>query len=319
MRYSTLACALAYALTVGCSETAEAVKNFLPPTPDASTPPPVDGGDTGGPGDGDGWQGDGDGSQGDAATPPDAGEPEDPGPKPKCVQKDSQVIVIGDSYINWLSHTFTQDIVDVSGQNWRMQAIGGMSMATGGAGYPLGIFIPNQFDDAIAADPDAHTVLMDGGGNDVLVGWIANAEIEKCKDTGSSQLPVCQKVVTDALAAADALMGRMLTAGIRDVVYFFYPHIPEGRPIGGPHPNEMLDYALPQIRDFCDGIKGKTDGALRCHFIDMVPVFENHNPEWFNEDIHPNSEGSKAMAKVIWERMSAACIGQKVGASCCEP
>jgi hypothetical protein len=51
----------------------------------------------------------------------------------------------------------------------------------------------------------------------------------------------------------------------------------------------------------------------------MVPVFEGHNPEWFNEDIHPNPDGSKAMAKAIWEKMTELCIGQKESSGCCEP
>ncbi|MFT3923815.1 MAG: hypothetical protein QM778_14880 [Myxococcales bacterium] len=111
----------------------------------------------------------------------------------------------------------------------------------------------------------------------------------------------------------------MIAAGIRDVVYFFYPHIPEGRPIGGPHPNEMLEFALPQVKDFCDGREDATGGALRCHFIDMVPVFEGHDPDWFNTDIHPISEGSQAMAKEVWKRMSEWCVGQREGSGCCEP
>ena len=71
---------------------------------------------------------------------------------------------------------------------------------------------------------------------------------------------------------------------------------------------------LPALR-----VAGKTGGKLRCHFIDMVPVFEGHNPEWFNNDIHPNSMGSKAMAEKIWEVMTERCIAQKAGATCCEP
>lgn len=239
--------------------------------------------------------------------------------RPKCVQKDSQVIVIGDSYISWPSHTFPQDIEKASGQKWRIEAVGGMSMATGGIGGPLGEYIPNQFDRAIEADADAHTVLMDGGGNDVLVGWLSDLAIESCKETGSSMLPRCQQVVTDAIAAAGKLIDRMAAAGIRDVVYFFYPHVPEGRPIGGAHPNEILDFALPQIEAFCDSREQATDGALRCHFIDMVPVFEGHDPDWFNTDIHPNSDGSKAMAEEVWAKMRTWCVGQKEDSGCCEP
>jgi lysophospholipase L1-like esterase len=50
----------------------------------------------------------------------------------------------------------------------------------------------------------------------------------------------------------------------------------------------------------------------------MRPVFAGHDPDWFNSDIHPNSDGSKAMAKQVWDVMTAACVGQKAGASCCE-
>ena len=41
-------------------------------------------------------------------------------------------------------------------------------------------------------------------------------------------------------------------AGIRDVLYYFYSHVPEGTLIGGWHPNEILDYALPKARAACD-------------------------------------------------------------------
>lgn len=322
-----LLCALSgLSLSACADEAVEAANIFQPATG-------VDGGGTGSgadsglpptswPGQGQGENpptdaGNGDGGEGDAAV---ILEPPPPPPrKAKCVQKDSQVIMMGDSYINWLSHTFPADMERESGQKWRLEAIGGMSMATGGAGVFTNTYIPNQFDTAIAADPDAHTVLMDGGGNDVLVGWISDLGIEACKETGSSKLPVCQNLVTKALEAAEKLMVRMVAAGIKDVVYFFYPHVPNNRSLGGPNPNEILDYALPMIADFCRGREAASNGALRCQFVDMVPVFENHTPEWFNEDIHPNSLGSAGMAKELWSKMTTWCVGQKESSGCCEP
>jgi hypothetical protein len=232
--------------------------------------------------------------------------------KPKCMKKDSQLMVIGDSYINWISHTFPDDIVKESGQKWRMEAIGGTSMGSGGIG-----FIPDQFDSSIKKDPDAHTILMDGGGNDILVADPSIDLFHECQDKGSSTKPNCQKIVQMALDAADKLLVRASAAGIRDVVYFFYPHVPANTVLSGPAPNEILDYALPKIREFCAGIEEKTGGKTRCTFVDMIPVYEGH-PDYINSDIHPTSLGSQAQAKKLWEVMKEKCIGQKSGAGCCE-
>ncbi|MET0284122.1 MAG: SGNH/GDSL hydrolase family protein [Polyangiales bacterium] len=255
----------------------------------------------------------------DSGTSPDARVPvvdggASPGDKlkPKCVKKDSQVMIIGDSYINWVSHSFPQQIVQVSGgQRWRMEAIGAWSMGSGGAG-----FIPEQFKSSVMRDPDVHTVLMDGGGNDILV---ADPMLnDRCLEAGSSKRVKCQEIVSIAIRAAEKLLDDALAAGVRDVVYFFYPHVPVGTLLGGPAPNEILDYALPRVKDFCDSVEEKAAGKLRCHFVDLVPVFEGH-PEWFFPlDIHPNSEGSEQIAKAVWAKMETECIGQKGPKDCCE-
>jgi len=93
--------------------------------------------------------------------------------------------------------------------------------------------------------------------------------------------------------------------------------VPANTILSGSQPNEILDYALPMVKDFCDGREAKTGGKLRCHFVDMVPVYEGHT-DWFNEDIHPNSKGSAGMAKHLWQVMKDKCLGQKSGSDCCE-
>ena len=248
----------------------------------------------------------------DASTP--VVTPPGDKPKPKCVKKDTQVMVIGDSYINWITHTFPQDMAAEAKQTWRMEAVGGYSMGSGGVGL-----IPTEFDDSIKNDPDCHTILMDGGGNDVLVADSSLDPNRDCLTAKSTTLPQCQMIIDKALAAADALLKKASAAGIRDVVYFFYPHVPEGTALGGDSPNTILDHALPQIRAFCEGIEAETSGKTRCTFIDMVPVFDGH-PDWFfSGDIHETSDGSKAMAKQIWKVMTDKCIAQPASSGCCEP
>jgi hypothetical protein len=129
---------------------------------------------------------------------------------------------------------------------------------------------------------------------------------------------VCQDVVATAIEAGKKLMQTAADAGIRDVIYLFYPHIPGGG-FGGEHPNSLLDYALPMARELCDGAEQRTQHKLRCHFIDLVPIFEGH-ADWFADDgIHENELGSAAMAKEVVKVAKDTCVAQPASSGCCEP
>jgi hypothetical protein len=255
-----------------------------------------------------------DAGAGDAAV--DAGTAE---PKPICLQKPSQVALIGDSYINWVSHAFPADLFKEAGQTYRNYAIGAYSMGSGGVGL-----ISTQLDTMIAEDPDAVALVMTGGGNDVLVAdTMMFPQGGDCKmSTMSPTIPDCQKIVDKAIAAAQAMLDESvvkLPHSIIDVVYFFYPVVPEGTLVGGTHPNEILEYAYPIAEEFCDGTFERTNGKVRCHFVDLRPVFMGH-PEYFAPtDIHPSLLGSAAMAKAVWKVMKDNCIAQPASSGCCEP
>jgi lysophospholipase L1-like esterase len=235
--------------------------------------------------------------------------------KPKCKSSPDQVIVIGDSYLNWVTHTFPDDLAREAGETWRMYAVGGCSLGSGGL-----CLIPPQLDQAIADDPNIIAAVMTGGGNDILISdenlFSGSSE---CKDREDSPtVKVCQDVVATAIEAGKKLMQTAADAGIRDVIYLFYPHIPGGG-FGGEHPNSLLDYALPMARELCDGAEQRTQHELRCHFIDLVPIFEGH-ADWFADDgIHENELGSAAMAKEVVEVAKDACVAQPASSGCCEP
>jgi hypothetical protein len=188
-------------------------------------------------------------------------------------------------------------------------------MGSGGIGL-----IPPTFDDAVAEDPDIKAVVMDGGGNDILVPdpkWEGGDECKNREDAAT--VKVCQDIVQTAMDAATGLMMKAADKGVKDVVFFFYPHVPEPTLIGGDHPNKMLDYSLPLVEKACADAETMTDGKLRCHFVDTVPLFEG-KPELFAPtDIHENSDGSKVIANAIWQTMKDACIAQPASSGCCEP
>jgi len=236
--------------------------------------------------------------------------------RPPCMQSPNQVVVLGDSYVNWISHTFPADLAREAGVTYRMYAVGATAMASGGLGL-----IPPQFDQAVAADPNIIAVVMDGGGNDILVpDTVQFPQGGECKQSLTSPMILdCQKIVQLAVDKAVELMNTAADKGVKDVVYFFYPHVPEGTLVGGAHPNAILDYALPLVKATCDGAYARTGGRMTCHFLDLIPVFNGH-PDWFAfTDIHPTPVGSAAMAKEVWAIMKNACIAQPASSGCCTP
>lgn len=237
---------------------------------------------------------------------------------PPCVSP-SQVVYIGDSYLNWQTHTFQADFEALAGAHFRMYAEGGASLASGGIRGDH--YIPDQFEDAVAEDPDILVVIMDGGGDDLLIPDSSVPGAEDCKnEANADELAVCQDIVQQGIDRAIAGMSRMVEVGVEDVLYFFYPHLPEGQSadsLAGTNPNVMLDYALPKVEETCDSASMRTDGQLTCHFVDLVPVFDGH-PEYFASDgVHPNSDGSAAIAQAIWTKMTDDCIGQPATNGCC--
>jgi len=236
--------------------------------------------------------------------------------RPPCMKSPNQVVVLGDSYVNWISHTFPSDLAKEAGVTYRMYAVGGTAMGSGG----IGLIAP-QLDQAVAADPNIIAVVMDGGGNDILVPDTAQfPQGGDCKQNAMSPtIPDCQKIIQKAVDKATEMMNTAADKGVKDIVYFFYPHVPEGTLIGGAHPNAILDYAFPLVKATCDGARARTGGRLTCHFLDLIPVFDGH-PDWFAAtDIHPNPTGSAAMAKGVWQMMKDACIAQPASSGCCAP
>src|SRR5262249_12100762 len=127
--------------------------------------------------------------------------------KPPCLKDDDEIVLIGDSYINWVSHTFGPDMNAASGMQIENFAIGGTSSGSGG----IGLIAP-QLDTAVKAHPKIVATIMDGGGNDVLVADTAQfPHGGDCKMLGkdSPNVPDCQKIVQKALDAGRDLFMKM--------------------------------------------------------------------------------------------------------------
>jgi hypothetical protein len=245
--------------------------------------------------------------QGGSAGAAGGGSPEKV--KPACLKKSSEVIFIGDSYINYgIAHTLLSTLIEQraikdgalkSGETYRNYAVPGTALAAPNA---LGMIAP-QWDMAVAADPDIKFVIMDGGGNDVLL------DNRQCLAAGSDKDAACQKVVADSLKVGADLMNKMKAGGVTDDIYFFYPHVPAGG-------DDINDYGLMQLQAQAMTLATPT---FRTYVEDTIPLFEGH-PDYFASDgIHANDMGENLIADQIWKTMKDNCIAQPESSGCCTP
>ena len=201
----------------------------------------------------------------------------------RCTGDANKTAMIGDSYLA-LSGNITKWLQQSSGQTYRAYYVSGTQMV---GGIPPNI--PDQGRAAIAAAP-TQTFIMDGGGNDVLLGDLS------CWITGATPGSACEATVLNVLAAAGDLLDEVAGKGVEEVIYFFYPRIP----------NQMLaqvvDYAAPKVKDLLE-----SETALDATFIDTRDAFDGH-PEYIEADgIHPTDAGAKVIAGLIWAAMEKNC------------
>jgi lysophospholipase L1-like esterase len=249
------------------------------------------------------------GGAGASAGAPAAGSGSETKLKPPCLKNASQVVFVGDSYINYdVAHTLLSTLIEQravkdnalkQGDHYRNYAVPGTALA---APNLLGMIAP-QWDEAKAADPDIKFVIMDGGGNDVLI------DHQECLADGASKDAGCQSVVADTLRVGKQLIGQMKTDGVTDGIYFFYPHVPAGG-------NDINDYSLPMLQATAMSL---ATPAFRTYVLDLIPVFDGH-ANWFSDDgIHANDTGENVIADEIWKIMKANCIAQPEASGCCAP
>jgi phospholipase/lecithinase/hemolysin len=182
-------------------------------------------------------------------------------------------------------------------ENYRTYYVSGTSMGNGQ--------IPGQFDSALndgaVQNPkEIKYVLMDGGGNDIL---LLNSMCLSVADPANNAS--CKASVEKSAAAATALLQKMGDNGVEEVVYFFYPELNPGLATGT-MPNKVNSYGFDIMKNLCESAT-----AVKCHFIDTRPAFAGKNAQYIGVDgIHPTLAGSTVIANLMWDVMKANCIAQ---------
>lgn len=222
--------------------------------------------------------------------------------------------MIGDSYLDpaWANTSLDifahaqQDGALPANTTYRHYYLGGASMNSGA----LGLNIPYQYeqqaltDIAVPNPKDINTVIMDGGGNDVLIGNTS------CETTDPSVNAGCKTTVDGAIARSKSLLREFGTAGIKNVIFMFYPHLDTagGGILTTPAPaiNKTLDYAYMIGAPVCT-----QSVSPKCVWIDTRAAFEGHLADYIKSDhVHPTPAGAQVIADMIWQAMKDNCIAQ---------
>lgn len=186
----------------------------------------------------------------------------------------SDVITIGDSWMNLGSTGIQQSLLKASGQRYRTYGRGGTRL--------LNDVIPNQYQTAKSADADIKTVVMTGGGNDII-------QVPGLRDDCTAMGAQCEMVKKQILDRLTQLWDVMSADGVQDVLYVQYSN-PEG---------QNVDFATASgesVKTRCEAVKA----PLRCHRLETLDIVMGDIPD----DIHPSAVAFDRLGESVFQLMT---------------
>jgi hypothetical protein len=251
--------------------------------------------DTGGDGGGENGGADSGASPSEASEPSDGGSvdgttaPESGGanpPRPDLGKGDgSDVILLGDS---WMSNTLQIEgtgggiapaLQQVSMQPYRNYAVQGVMMLQADTFGPA---IPTQYPAAKTANPNIKTVVMTGGGNDIIQNATLQAD---CKMGGA----MCKMTLDQIGDALNTLWTQMAADGVQDIVFVNYSN-----DVGTVAPSLRGDGGVPTPM-IC------ASGTVRCWEYDSTAAVMKQIAA---DGIHPLAAANQRMATEVYALMT---------------
>ncbi|MEY4579434.1 MAG: hypothetical protein RL701_4137 [Pseudomonadota bacterium] len=176
------------------------------------------------------------------------------------------VVTIGDSWMAGpLNGAGIQAGLDRLGTKYRHYAVTATTLLSGQ--------IPGQYDDAKRANPKISTVIMTGGGNDVMF------------TAGACSTPeACDEFSLKIVAGLDKLWTQMADDGVKDVIYIQYSDS------AGSTPQENRGGTERAAVPIC------TTGRIYCHSIPTTDIIARSD---LADGIHPGTAGNDRIAKRI--------------------
>lgn len=196
----------------------------------------------------------------------------------KGLIKPSEVVIMGESFYAIAPQYIQNRIQDNArkagslgaSETYRNVAVSGQNM---------NYIATTEWNAATQGGASVKFVIMDGGGIDCLSG---------------SSCPTCASTFT-------TLLGKMATAGVKDVIYTRYPE-PGAPPGSNASLKACLDQTMPNMQTVCEG-----STSPKCHWVDLRPVWKTGDT---TDGLHPTQSGGEHVGDLLWSEMVKGCFAQ---------
>ena len=206
----------------------------------------------------------------------------------------NKVVNIGDS-IFALSGEIQNRLHALGGKTFRRYATSGAELKGGDLIAPS---VVNQFATARADNSAIQTVLMDGGGNDILIPVLTLFDLYNCKrDWWEGSLSSsCKNLINDIYVDGVNLLNEMRNRGVTKVLYLGYYYTKDSLISGNLSAlRDAINYGDDKFRTACQ------NSLVSCTFID--PRSSIVNSDIIADGIHPATSGSHKIANLIWPHL----------------
>ncbi len=200
----------------------------------------------------------------------------------------NQVVNIGDS-IFALSGEIQDFLHSYAGKTFRRYSISGAELSDG----VLASSLYSQYETAKSDNADIKTILMDGGGNDILLPAMALDPYEcKTLNEWDKLSNSCKDFIDDLYVDVVNLLNDMAADGVDHVIYLGYYHTKDTDLLKLDSLEEAVDYGDTKLDQAC------SYSAVDCTFVDPRWVITDGDIK--SDAIHPETSGSRKIADLIW-------------------
>ena len=197
----------------------------------------------------------------------------------------NDVITLGDSIFD-LNGVIQETLEGYAGETFRDYTRSGAEISGG----LLAPSVISQYNTAKSTNPNINTILMDGGGNDILIpATLFDPYGCRTRWWRRNISNACVNLIIDQYIVQVNLLNQINADGVDDVVWLGYYELPRG--------NSNLTKAL-NLGDDLLGYGCEVSSNANCSFVDprgTVPA-----SQVLSDDIHPTVAGSVNLANQIW-------------------
>lgn len=205
----------------------------------------------------------------------------------------NQVITLGDSIFD-LSDELQGNLEEYAGESFRKYTLSGAQLYNVGIGVAP---VVEQYAQAKLDNADIRTIVMDGGGNDILIPVVAQLDPYRCKTRWyqfGKLSSKCQEFIDDLYVDGVNLLNDMDNDGVENIIYLGY-YYTKNALLPLKSLKQAVDYGNETLSRACE------NSTVACTFVDPRASIVNSDINF--DGIHPSSSGSRKLADLIWPHL----------------